>query len=603
MSNADDLDALVDEAFPSALARYSPYLLIRRPIIDHDGTTLAQIDLASRSIRLGALAIAVCQLEDSIEALIAHVIGHHVGFPGSPVAHARLLLLERSFLPQLPRTMTIPLYELLIDERLVRTATVNASIEDELCRILAARAEQAPEDALFLFQCAVAEEMWQRAEGEILGAAKTDFDRDFPNHRLDARLVAQNLFGYAPDLTLQYLYFASIAFPYAWQSSSPGQGADGGTISKQPTAEEWAEALLPKKTEKDAIQKAIEEKFFPEKLEQALKNQDLAQRAGNVPGQGADRSRLVTDVMAAHYRREAEKHLFSPPPIATWSEALVPTTVEEWDPGEPVADIDWLTTLRLRGEELGTATPLVRERIADEEGFVVPSFEGRTEIYLDVSGSMPDPTKELNAMTLAAQILVTGTLRAGGAARALLYSTTNEKAWSFCRSETILSRFLMRYIGGGTDFPFDELAASVESERHLQPIRVIITDTDFDANYDSSAEHAHIFKRAAERSAALVLLLHAPKLERVRKYQQMGARVVAVQRLSDFPVMAAALAHSLFDPGANATIADEVESAYPVNKENRRVFQKARSLSHLALRRKWRQRYCLKALRCRSNHS
>lgn len=572
--SAVDLEACVDEAFSQARSRYSPYLLIRRPVIDEDGSILARIDLATRSIRLGGQAIVDSDLQDSLEALISHVIGHHVGYPGSPVAHARLLLLERSFLPKLPRTLTIPLYELLIDERLVRTATVDAPIEDELCRVLAVRAKQSPKDALFLFQCAVAEEIWQRAEGEILGSATADFNRDFPHHRLDARLVAQNLFGYAPDLTLQYLYFASIAFPYALRSSPQGQGADPGTISKQPTAEEWAEALLPTKTEKGAIQKAIEEKFFPDKLEKALKNQDLSQRAGNVPGVGEYRSKLVTDVMAAHYRREAEKHLFSPPPIATWSEALVPTTVEEWEPGEPVADIDWLTTLRLRGEVLGTATPLVRERIADEEGSVVPSFEGRTEIYLDVSGSMPDPTKELNAMTLAAQILVTGTLRAGGAARALLYSTTYEKAWDFCRSETILSRFLMQYIGGGTDFPFEVLAASVESERSVQPIRVIITDTDFDANYDARAEHAQIFKRATERSAALVLLLHAPNAERVRKYEQLGARVVAVRRLSDFPVMAAALAHSLFDPGASFMMADEVEAALPLKKENRRVFQK-----------------------------
>lgn len=569
-----DLESLVDEAFPRARSRYSPYLLLRRPVIDEDGSILARIDLASRSIRLGGEAILDAELQDSLDGLISHVIGHHVGYPGSPVAHARLLLLERSFLPKLPRTMTVPLYELLIDERLVRTSPMHAPIEDELCRILAARAEQAPDDTLFLFQCVVAEEMWQRPEGEILGSSKKDFDRQFPHHRLDARLVAQNLFGYAPDLTLQYLYFASVAFPYAFQSASDGEGADAGTISNEPTAEEWAEALVPKKNEKDAIQKALVEKFFPDKLAEALKNQDLAQRAGGVPGQGNDRSRLVTDVMAAHYRREAEKHLFTPPPIPTYSEALVPTTVEEWEPGESVAEIDWLTTLRVRGEVLGTATPLIRERIADEEGSVVPSFEGRTEIYLDVSGSMPDPTQQINAMTLAAQILVTGTLRAGGAARALMYSTTNEKLWEFCRSEAILSRFLMRYIGGGTQFPFEVLAASVESERNLQPIRVIITDTDFDANYDSRPENAVIFKRAAERSPALVLLLHTPNRDRVRKYEQAGARVVAVRTLSDFPVMAAALAHSLFDPGASALKTEEIEQASSLEKDNRRVFQK-----------------------------
>ena len=158
--------------------------------------------------------------------------------------------------------MTIPLYELLIDERLSVRQPRTLLSKTIYVRILAARAEEAPDDAL-LFQCAVAEEMWQRAEGEILGTAQADFDRDFPHHRLDARLVAENLFGYAPDLTLQDLDFASIAFPYALQSALQGEDTDAGTIGNQPTAEEWAEALLSKKTEKDAIQKAIEEKFFP----------------------------------------------------------------------------------------------------------------------------------------------------------------------------------------------------------------------------------------------------------------------------------------------------------------------------------------------------
>lgn len=569
-----DLETLVDQAFPRALSHYSRYLLVRRPAIDDDGTILARIDLASRSIRLGGQAIVNANLQDCLEGLIAHVIGHHVGFPGSPVAHARLLLLERSFLPKLPRTMTVPLYELLIDERLVRTSPPDAPIEDELCKMLRVRAEQSPDDALFLFQCAVVEELWQRPEGDILGATKANFAADFPHHRIEARLVAQNVFGYAPDLTLQYLYFASIAFRYALQSSSQGERADSGTIGEEPTAEEWAEALLPSKTEKEAIDKAIEEGFFSGKLIDALKNQDLEQRAAGVPGQGGEHSRLVTDVMAAHYRREAEKLLFSPPPIATFSDALVPTTVEEWEPGESIAEIDWLTTLRVRGEVLGTATPLIRERIADEEGSVVPSFEGRTEIYLDVSGSMPDPTKALNAMTLAAQILVTGTIRAGGAARALLYSTENVKHWQFCRSEKILSKFLMRYIGGGTSFPFDVLAESVESERHLQPIRVVITDSDFDWNYDSRPTNAAIVKKAADKSPAFVLLLHAPNRDRVRQYETAGARVVPVRTLSDFPVMAAALAHSLFDPGAAALKNEDIEALQPSTKENRGVFQK-----------------------------
>jgi hypothetical protein len=253
--------------------------------------------------------------------------------------------------------------------------------------------------------------------------------------------------------------------------------------------------------------------------------------------------------MAAHYRREAERWLFRPPTVRVQAEELVPTTLEEWNPGDPVASIDWVATLLQRGETLGAAMPLLRERIADEEGRGAQAWEGRTEIYLDVSGSMPDPKRALNAMTLAAQILALGTVRAGGAARALVYSTGYEKWWHFSRSETVLSRFLLHYIGQGTEFPFEVLEASVEELAAEQPVRIIITDRDFDWNYDKHPRNAAIFAEAAALSPALVLLLHDPDMKRAARYEAAGARVVPVRRLDDFPRLSAELSFALFEQG------------------------------------------------------
>ena len=39
----------------------------------------------------------------------------------------------------------------------------------------------------------------------------------------------------------------------------------------------------------------------------------------------------------------------------------------------------------------------------EDEGFDVPMWQPRMEIYLDVSGSMPNPCLAVNAMTLAAR--------------------------------------------------------------------------------------------------------------------------------------------------------------------------------------------------------
>jgi hypothetical protein len=173
-------------------------------------------------------------------------------------------------------------------------------------------------------------------------------------------------------------------------------------------------------------------------------------------------------------------------------------------------------------------------------------WQPRLEIYLDVSGSMPNPIFELNAMTLAAQILTLGTTRAGGSVRAALYSHEPVLYWSWCRSDVEMSRFLMHYIGGGTCFPFELLRKSCDECGPDQPIRVVISDGDFDRNYESNDENRGIFVSAAKCSPNWILLLHRPQPERVALYRSLGAFVIVIDEFADFPRLAADLTNSLF---------------------------------------------------------
>jgi hypothetical protein len=182
----------------------------------------------------------------------------------------------------------------------------------------------------------------------------------------------------------------------------------------------------------------------------------------------------------------------------------------------------------------------------------VPLWQPRIEIYLDVSGSMPDPRQTRNALTLAAQILLTGAIRADGWVRAALYSCTPVTFWEWCRSETELSRFLMHYVGGGTAFPFDLLGESVAACRGRQPIRVVITDGDFHHNYNEAAPNAGTFAEAAAVSPHLILMLHATG-DIEGRYQRAGAKVITVAEMEDYPAMAAALAAALFGRDRHAT--------------------------------------------------
>jgi hypothetical protein len=201
---------------------------------------------------------------------------------------------------------------------------------------------------------------------------------------------------------------------------------------------------------------------------------------------------------------------------------------------------------------LGKALPLVRDRLADEEGLDTALWAPRSEIYLDVSGSMPNPCEARNALTLAAMILAVATVRAGGSVRALLYSGSHVKFWEWSRSDVEVSRFLMHYMGGGTDFPFAVLQESI-GERHVshdgravKPIRIVITDRDFDVNVAGSAVAPTLLPAAAAASAPLVILQASPESGCKALYEQWGLTVVPVLTLDDFPKMAVSLARALF---------------------------------------------------------
>lgn len=155
--------------------------------------------------------------------------------------------------------------------------------------------------------------------------------------------------------------------------------------------------------ERQAIERASKSGWFSEDQSDRLRKlSELEERIASLPGFGTDEAQLIPDVMAAHYQQLAERHLFRPPPLPRVGEAVVPTTFDDWECSDPLRDIDWLATLSQRGPELGAAQPLKRIAMAETEGFDVRLWQPRLEIYLDISGSMPNPIYQLNAMTLAA---------------------------------------------------------------------------------------------------------------------------------------------------------------------------------------------------------
>lgn len=538
-------------AWPLAQAHWSRFLLLRDPGEDSGQPSVAQIDLRSRQVTVNAELILKNELVDSLEAILAHEVGHHVRFPATMQTQARLRLLERTLVPYDEYSLINHFTDLLINERL------GDRLREPLMKVYRSFTAQPAfhgkggwkRDPGFLFYLAIYEELWDLGSGVLMGPATAAFGQTFPGYRAEARVLACNVFALAPNLYAQFLYFLSIMLHYL---TPPGEEELSANHPMhcgrgEPTADEWAGAVTPSAAELDAIRRAIENGWFDadqaERLDRAKRAED---RIAGLPGFGTADATAVPEIMAAYYRQQAENYLLRPPPQRRLGERQVPTTLEEWELGEPTRDIDWTATLLLRGRELGGAMPLRPVKVAEEEGLESPLWQPRMEIYLDVSGSMPNPCFAVNAMTLAAMILATGTVRAGGWVRALTYSSAPVLFWEWGRSETDVSRFLMHYVGGGTEFPFDILDESVRVCASDQPIRVIITDADFDQNIDNGPGNAGAVSRAASASPRFVLLLRAPAASRVTQYRALGASVVAVEAMDDFPRLAAELTRALF---------------------------------------------------------
>ncbi|MBI5514320.1 MAG: hypothetical protein HY909_11160 [Deltaproteobacteria bacterium] len=546
----EPLEDAIRRVWPAARARWSSFVLLGDPVVREGLPAVAQIDLGTRVVSVDGPTMERLGLRGRLEAILAHEVGHHVRYPGTLATQARLRLLERSLIPFEEYSLLNTFTDLLINERL------GAELSEDLAAVYRAFTEDLhwKTDPSFLFYLTVYEELWRLPPGALLGPHTEAFHRAYPAHRADAQLLAQDLFALGPNLYTQYLFFASVLVRYLQplEGAEPKAAGPGRCATGEPSPEDWADALTQGASEEEALERALREGWLSRKDADRLKDRGLEHRIGGLPGT-RDRDLVqVTRVMASYYRQQAERLLFRPPAQRRMGEAVVPTTTTPWEPGDPVTAIDWRATLSLFGPDLGPATPVLREQVADPEGLEVSTWQPRMELYLDTSGSMPNPIFAVNAMTLAAVVLAVAAVRAGGEVRALVYSVGTTRLWDWNRSEQQLTAFLMHYIGGGTQFPFEVLDQSVDQCRDRQPIRVAITDRDFDANIDAKPACADIFARAAATPPGLVMLLHRPLEERVARYRKAGAGVVPVENLTDFPRMAARLAEALFPAGGRA---------------------------------------------------
>lgn len=517
-----------------------------RPDAAHQNEPLAYIDLEKRQVFVHFELLEAMGAAGSLTAVLAHEIGHHARFPHTLGWDAELRVQEQRLLPGLKQSLTNLFYDLQVNEVVGRTHA------EDLCEVYRGfqrvrKGRTAEVSPLFCFYLALYEELWGRPPGDLAPKAQLGLlEERYPGFRAEARMFAQTFWA-LPSPRLQFLYFCGTFIRYI---DSPGDVTYllplGGDVSL-PDVDDLDSALQSGGRWEDALDEAKERGWLD--MPGASKDEgelDRIQRVTeHLPGAGSGKLRRA--LVGRHYRRLVDRHLLKLPTAPSQPEPYLRTTPQAWEYGDDPSAIDWTLTVLAKGH-LAAAEPLRRELEADvppPSELGVPSVE----VYLDTSGSMPNPEQQLNAMTLAAQVLSASALRKKATVRGIVYSHVDPLVSPWMYDEETARDFLLHYIGGGTLFPFDVLETL--SRERPDALRVIISDSDFLANVAAEG-NMKLLVEAVRRSRALVAFLALPDDQRARKVlapvlKERRFRLVVVKWLSDFGPAAAALSRALLE--------------------------------------------------------
>jgi hypothetical protein len=578
------------EAWHRARAHWSLAIELKPPrqTTERQRGAIACIDLRTRQTWVDFTRLRALGLEDCTEALLAHEVGHHIRYPNTLVEAYRLTRFLREELGDLFRVwgegarlaaVAEGRWDVLVNllfDLLINTA-LRPAYEDDFVRIYRALTAGNPPDALFAWYLGLYEEGWYLTPGTLVPPdAEARLSALRPGWRPAARACFEFLFDHAGErpLHLKPLLPALPAAPEAAASLEGARPFGGGVL----TPEESRRVLARTPAERAA-------RRWRTGLEGAvLGGVDPARSpaggtGGGVPAaDGGDPVRDLQDVLRglcepvevarATYARLARRAEVTVPRGQRAGEAETPGPTAAWQLGDRLEEIDWLATLSRHA----VAVPgfnLERRTWLPEGPRPGERLSPWIELYVDCSGSMPDPVRAFNAGILAGFVLVEAALRAGGRCRVITYSHLHRAMPTFVASERLAHAGLLTYIGGGTRFPWDLLWESARKYRSVAAVtRVVLSDADFLANYEQPDVVAPGFTppqlvaaaltEATRAPDALILLLAAeddgPEVAGLRA---AGARVVSVQGWSDLPAVARNLVKVLF-PDAEQSPEEEM---------------------------------------------
>lgn len=497
MTDATILPSRIDQwraAWPRALACWSRFTRLRDPRLcatqveaakEGLGGSFAMIRLFDQSVVIDMETVARIGLDDLAVEVLAHEIGHHVLAPATASDQFRLLARMRRALPTLERhaPMVANLYtDLLINDRLQRRAGLRM---DEVYRRLAAASPPTNENTLWMLYMGIYEELWSLPRGTLGGPV------DDARIRGDAWLGARLVRVYAGEWLHAAGRFATLLLEYLVEDT---HGKDAlGFLHDTRMAAEHCEPSGLVDVESDEVDGGVHPSDDPGLSGDT--HRPVEQAAAHAASRGQARepfeygeilkaagvTRDDHDIAIRYYRERALPDLVPfPTRRVPDSPEPLPEGLETWEVGDAIEDIDWFQSVLVSPRVIPGVTT-VRRTMGTSPGREQARIPVDLDVYVDSSGSMPNPQQRTSFLALAGAIIALSALRTGARVQATLWSGKGQFLHTdgFTRDEDAILRVLTGYYGGATAFPIHRLRETFAG-RTLQdrPVHVLMISDD-----------------------------------------------------------------------------------------------------------------------------
>ncbi|HMW05713.1 MAG TPA: VWA domain-containing protein [Leptospiraceae bacterium] len=451
--------------WPEAIEIWSKYLKLSDPRFcltkeeenkEHLLSSFAMIRLDDHAVVISLRQVAQYELEDYPLEIMCHEIGHHIYCPADLTDHGRLIARIRRAIPgyESEAPLIANLYgDLLINDKLKREHGLRL---DDVYKKIGGDSV----DKMWTFYLRIYEILWgltknTLAKGEITSIMEGD-----------AQLGNRIIRNFSNDWLEGAGRFASLCYPYlVEEGTSKIRSIMSPLLDSQETGSGSTFPSGLSEIEEGELSGAKHPSLDGE-IKENNAGEDHT-KVGNAAGQyrepfeyGAILKALgltmsQEEITIQYYKERSMPYLIPFPTKETpVSKEPLMEGLDIWDIGSPFENIDWFQTA-MRSPVVIPGFTTVEQIFGVSEGSLPEKEPVDLDIYIDCSGSMPNPGYNISYLALAGTIITLSALRVGSRVQATLWSgpkefyTTN----GFISDEKELLKVVTGYLGGSTAFP------------------------------------------------------------------------------------------------------------------------------------------------------